>query len=203
MHAISVHIVIILVINRWTRRWPFAIARVSPPMFPSNPIHRRGTRSSANRIHTKLEEMRDRRGVQTPNVTVVRKFLKGKTHKRGRVETRGRKKKWTRANVLAANRVRRSRIKAHRGARYVAWGEIIRRTRVPKIHRSTASRSFAREGLPVRFTPSRETPQRKQEHKDERKQFVSFYPPGFCLDGFFCTTVESRHQKTEYGCVMC
>ena len=45
----------------------------------------------------------------------MRKFLNGKPHRRGAVETRGAKRKWTRAHVLTANRMRRQKIKACKG----------------------------------------------------------------------------------------
>ena len=62
-------------------------------------------------VHQKLPALRARRNIQCPDLTAVRKFLKGNTHRRGAVQTRGAKRKWTRAHVLTANRVRRQKIK--------------------------------------------------------------------------------------------
>ena len=69
-------------------------------------------------IHYKLQRLRARRNIACPDLTAVRKFLKGKTHRRGAIETRGAKSKWTRAHVLAANRERRKRIKACKGTKF-------------------------------------------------------------------------------------
>ena len=43
-------------------------------------------------IHAKLVGCRGGKGIKAPDLTVVCKFLKGKTHRRGRVEIRGRKR---------------------------------------------------------------------------------------------------------------
>ena len=112
--------------------------------------------------------MRSRRRIVAPDLTVIRKFLKGKTHRRGKVETRGAKPKWTRANVLAANRARRKSIKGAKGTRYITWNTIVRKSRAPKVHRTTAAKAFVREGVPAKFRPSREKPQRRKEHEEER-----------------------------------
>ena len=107
-------------------------------------------------IHAKLAAQRTRRNTAFPDLTAVRKFLKGKTHRRSAVETRGAKTKWTRAHVMAANRMRRQKIKACRGAKYVKWDAIIRSSRTPKVHRTTAAKAFKREGIPAQFRPLRE-----------------------------------------------
>ena len=88
--------------------------------------------------------------------------------RRSAVETRGAKTKWTRAHVMAANRVRRQKIKACRGAKYVKWDAIIRSSRTPRVHRTTAAKAFKREGIPAQFRPLREKPQRTEEHDEER-----------------------------------
>ena len=55
--------------------------------------------ATTSQILAMLQKMRDRRGVTTVNITVVRRFLKGKTHKRAVKETRGRKRVYSRRNV--------------------------------------------------------------------------------------------------------
>ena len=85
-------------------------------------------------IHCKLQRLRARRIIACPKLTAVRKFLKSKTHRRGAVETRGAKSKWTRAHVLAANRERRKRIKARKGTRFIQWNKITKDARLPKVH---------------------------------------------------------------------
>ena len=54
-------------------------------------------------IHEQLVKDRRRR---KPDLTTVRRFVKGKTHKRATTETRGRKKKLSVANVKAMDRAR-------------------------------------------------------------------------------------------------
>ena len=46
---------------------------------------------SAGQIYDLLAKRRVAKEVHMVNIIVVRRFLRGKTHKRGRVETRGRK----------------------------------------------------------------------------------------------------------------
>ena len=57
-------------------------------------------------LHRRLAAQRARRGMESPNVTNIRKLLKGATYNRGATETRGRAAKPSRANVLSMNRVR-------------------------------------------------------------------------------------------------
>ena len=52
-------------------------------------------------VFSVLQKRRFREGAPMVNITVVRRFLRGKTHKRGRSETRGRKRSLSRRNVLA------------------------------------------------------------------------------------------------------
>ena len=60
-------------------------------------------------IHAKLAQAREKKEVEAPDLTVVRKFLKGQTHKRGAVETRGRHRLYTAANVRTMNSKRKDR----------------------------------------------------------------------------------------------
>ena len=134
-------------------------------------------------IHTKIKASRQRIRVAPLDITVVRRFLKGKTHRRGVVEKRGRKRSWTRANVLKANAVRKDKIKKHPG-KYIKWDKIVKGSRVPQVHRSTAQRAFEREQIPVKFRPCREKPQLKPEHVEERQRI--------------CGTL--RRKSVEYFC---
>ena len=102
------------------------------------------------------------------NVTVIRRFLKGKTHKRGVQETRGRTRTYSRRNVLTMNATRRAYIKKTKGTRQAKWELLIAKARVPRAHRTTAARAFAREGIDVKLRRSREKPQRTKEQEEER-----------------------------------
>ena len=54
-------------------------------------------------IHALVEKLRTKKDVPMVNITVLRRFLRGKTHKRSRVETRGRKRTLSRRNVLTGS----------------------------------------------------------------------------------------------------
>lgn len=120
-------------------------------------------------VHSKLSVSRIRNGQQVLHLTRVRKFLKGKSYDRGKVETRGRKRSWTRANVLNANRARLAKIAKVKGEKYVTWGAVVKGSRAPKVHRTTAAKSFLREKLPVKWRRDREKPPRTKEHEKERE----------------------------------
>ena len=57
-------------------------------------------------IHKRLAGAREKAGQDAPNVATIRRALKGMTHNRSRVETRGRKKKLTTHNLQTLGRVR-------------------------------------------------------------------------------------------------
>lgn len=119
-------------------------------------------------IHARLARERGRKGIAAPELTGVRKFLKGKTHKRGAVETRGRKRIHSRRHVLAMNRKRIELIKKVAGAKQVTWDDVARRARAPSADSTTVARAFQREGVDVRLRPARGKPQRLPEHEQER-----------------------------------
>ena len=108
-------------------------------------------------IRDELVRLRRARGLNAPDDTTIRRFLRGRTHKRGAIETRGRKRTWSRSNVLKANQVRIDSVQRHPD-RYTGWNDIRRRARLPAIHRTNVQRAFEREGIPVRFRRSREKP---------------------------------------------
>ena len=77
--------------------------------------------------------------------------MKGKTFKRGRVETRGRKKTLSVRNLAALNTARKSLIKKSGGKDEVHWEDIQKKARVPHVHRTTAARSMHAGGYDVRW----------------------------------------------------
>jgi hypothetical protein len=119
-------------------------------------------------VHKALGTKRARKGVPAPNLTNVRKVLKGLTYKRGGVETRGRKLKLSKANVRKMNSVRRVLQNNADGEREVTWGKIRKAARAPKVCATTSLRAFRREGIAVQARRPREKPQRTKEHADER-----------------------------------
>jgi hypothetical protein len=97
-------------------------------------------------IHELLRKRRSTKKIDMMNLTAVRRFLRGKTHKRGQVEARGRKRAVTRRNVMAMDNARRKFIDRTKGTRQATWDLIRVKGRTPKAHRSTVARAFIREG---------------------------------------------------------
>ena len=89
------------------------------------------------------------------NITVPRRFTRGRTHKRAKLETRGRPRALSRRNVLAMDAARRKCVTETQGAHLVTWVDIIRKGRAPRIHPTVAARALACEGLDVRLRRSR------------------------------------------------
>ena len=92
-------------------------------------------------IYEKLGALRRRKNIEMVNITVARRLLNGKTHKRGIAETRGRKRTYSRRNVLTMNAVRRAFIKKTKGTQQVKWSCIRQKARVPRAHSTTVARA--------------------------------------------------------------
>ena len=88
--------------------------------------------ANAVQLHRSLAVRRARRGVPAPNVTNIRKLVKGRTYNRGSVERRGRPSKLTHSNVMILNRTRKLKLKKANGEHEVTWDSLIRVARVPK-----------------------------------------------------------------------
>ena len=121
-------------------------------------------------IHALIQKLRDKQGVAMVNITVPRRYLRGVTHKRGKVESRGRKRAVTRRNVVSMSAARRKIVKGTGGTCQVKWSQIMAKGRSPRVHATTAARAFAREGLDVKFRRSREKPQRAPDVERERAE---------------------------------
>ena len=63
---------------------------------------------SSSDINSSISKSRAKRGIAIVNITAVRRYMSGRSHKRGPVETRGRKRTFSRRNVLAMDIVRRA-----------------------------------------------------------------------------------------------
>ena len=119
-----------------------------------------------------MKAWRDKKGVDTPHLTNLRKALKGKRYKRGRAETRGKKAAYTRPMVLRMDAKRKELIMKSSNEREVRLDDICRRARAPLGHRSRLKNAFRREDIPVAARRPREKPQRTHEHAIERFQFA-------------------------------
>ncbi len=133
-------------------------------------------------LHKRLKAQRDKKKLETQHLTNVRKALEGKRYKRGRVETRGRNPKFSRAMVLRMDAKRKELMKKTYCEREVRWEDARRAARVPKGHRSTLKKAFGRKKIPVAARRPREKPHRAAEHEAERYEFpkeMSDKPPAW------------------------
>lgn len=145
--------------------------------------HRSG--KTTGQVHAWLAARRGSRGLAAPNITNIRKVLRGRTYRRGRVETRGRKRKLSRRAVLRMNSSRKQLIKRADSTEEVHWDDVIAHARVAKVHPSTAARSMSREGIPVAWRAPRERPQREPHHERERMDICRrwrFLPENYFTD---------------------
>ena len=132
-------------------------------------------------IHAWLAAKRGGEGTPAPNLTNVRKALKGQSYRRGQVETRGRKRKLSRRVVQKLDTTRVAMIEQADNKVEVHWKDVLRRARV-RVHPTTAARSFKAEGLDVKWRRPREKPQRDAEHTAERMEICRrwrFLPRNF------------------------
>ena len=75
-------------------------------------------------IHRRLQHARATGGGDGPNLSTVRRALRGVTHRRGMVETRGRKRTLSPANIRALNTARKRLIAKADGQYDVHWSDI-------------------------------------------------------------------------------
>ena len=124
-------------------------------------------------IHKKLAAARRRRHQSEPDVSTVRRALKGKTFKRGKKETRGRKKKLSARNVKALEKTRVELIKKADGEHEVHWDDIIKKARVPAVHRTTAAKAMTTSGYQVQWRNPRLKPMRSDADEMQRKRICN------------------------------
>ncbi|CAK0823042.1 unnamed protein product [Prorocentrum cordatum] len=82
-----------------------------------------------------------------PDLTTVRRALRGATHRRGPAETRGRKLKLTAVKLRALNNARVRLIRAAKDEAEVHLKDVMKAARVSDVHKGTASRHFKRLGV--------------------------------------------------------
>ena len=79
-------------------------------------------------VHELLATRRARSGKMAPNLTTIRRALRGKTHRRARVEARGKNRLLSRSVVLKMNRVRKELIKKTKNDQEIRWKDVIKKT---------------------------------------------------------------------------
>ena len=153
-------------------------------------------------IHTRLAAQRANKKIETPHLTNIRRALKGKVYKRGRVETRGRQPTFSRAMILRMDVTRKKLIKKADNQREVRWNDIRRSARVPHGHRSTLSRAFCRENIPVAARRPREKPQRTAEHEAERLRFAQDHTTCCISESFGGICVGFNSMTASPSCLI-
>jgi len=110
----------------------------------------------------RIAKDRAKKRVEPPELQAITRAVRGQTFLRGLKEQRGRKKKWTAADVRKANAARLQLYKKTKGEVEVHWADIIKKAKVPKVSPSTARRSLRKAGIPVAARTPREKPLREQ-----------------------------------------
>ena len=90
-------------------------------------------------IHGKVVSARAKTGQAAPDLTTVRRALRGATRKRATAETRSRKTPLTARNFATLDRNRVEMIEEADGQTEIHWKNVIKKARVPNVDRTTAS----------------------------------------------------------------
>ena len=98
-------------------------------------------------MHTLLAQQRLERGIEPAGCDAIRKALRGATHRRGRSETRGHKRRVTQRGIEALDRARKRVIEKAEGKREAPWKRIIKTARVRKVE---ATCFYGVRAVPVR-----------------------------------------------------
>jgi hypothetical protein len=123
-----------------------------------------------NAILKDLSKKREKRGEQPPDITTLRRALKGKTHRRGRQETRGAKKVLTASHLRALDSTRKKLI-AKAGNEYeVHWDDVIKKAKVPQVDATTAAKNMQAAGYDVAARKPREKPLRTDDDEALREK---------------------------------
>jgi len=123
-----------------------------------------------------------------PDLTSVRRVLKGYTHCQGKPEARGRKKKLSKANVRRLNTIRLQLIKKAAGEQEVHWEDVIKKARVPSVSPQTVGMRLREEGYDVSARPPREKPMRDAKIFLERAEISSAWK--YLPENYFADDVD-------------
>ena len=121
-------------------------------------------------VHRRLRAERRRSRRTGPSLTAVRRALKGVSFKRGAIETRGRRRILSTANLRTADRARKQLIAKADGEGEVHWDDIIRKARIPRVHRTTLAKNMQVAGYGIGWRSPRLKPTRGQPDEAERKE---------------------------------
>ena len=124
-------------------------------------------------VHKRLCALRRQQRRPEPDVTTVRRALGSKTFKRGREETRGRKTILSNRNMEAMDAKREELIQKADSEWEVTWDDVVMKSRVPAVHRTTAAKNMSDAGYDVKFRRPREKPVRGEIDEAQRKRICN------------------------------
>ena len=145
----------------WTRGCPIAMGSHFTPAELDNIMSWKEGGHTPIEIHARLVKGRkaEKPKRKGPDLTTVRRYIKGKTFKRSAVETRGRKKVLTQKNLQRLDEVRQEMITKVDGERGVHWKDVMRKARIPTADESTVAKrvkeAFGVQARTPRLKPSR------------------------------------------------
>ena len=125
------------------------------------------------KVHEKLCTNRRKEKRPEPDLTTVRRALRGMTFKRGRSETRGRKRALSAKNLKTLDATRKRLIEKAQSDYEVAWDDVVKSSRVPRVHRTTAAKSLIAAGYDIRARTPRRKPCRTEIDEAERKRICN------------------------------
>ena len=145
-----------------------------------------------------LATSRERKGIVAPNLTAVRRALKGTSHKRGVVETRGAKRKLTMKQVRKLNSVRKTLLKKAGSESKVTYNQILRVGRMAKkVTPTTLAKNFQAEGFDIRWRPAREAQTLEKKARKERMEICRKWK--FLPASYFTTTVDAILDNKKFN----
>ena len=127
--------------------------------------------SMPTEIHRHFTRLRTKSGVAAPDLTTVRRALRGVTHKRSMKETRGPKAKLTPVQVRRLNAVRKELIRKAAGEGEVHIADVMAKAKINHVSISTVSKHFKMIG--VSWKTPREAPLRMKVDEEERVRICS------------------------------
>jgi len=122
-------------------------------------------------VHLKLKARRKRSHKDAPDLTTVRRAVRGVTHLAGRKEKRGRKRKLGPLTLRRIDKARKDLVKKAAGEHEVHMDQIMSKARVRNVDPSTVSRALHQLG--VEWRAPREKPARSKEDMQERVSICS------------------------------
>ena len=122
-------------------------------------------------IHKRIKLERGKKGLTAPNLTTVRRALRGVTHKRGLKETRGAKVKLTLRQLRRLDSARKELIQKAAGEGEVHVKDIMAKARLNHVCASTVSK--APKKICVSWRSPREAPLRRAADEAERARICA------------------------------